>query len=99
MALKLVSARSAGIHGSDPRRRARSGALVLALTGVRFCELRRLRVRDVASLPYPGLVVKRSVPQSGLTGAVIERATTKSGRSRMVPLSDLRRVVGSSGRR
>ena len=84
---------------SGPRRRTRWGALVLALTGVRFRELRRLRVRDVVSVPYPGLVVKRSVPQSGLTGAVIERATTKSGRSRMVPLSDLRRVVGSSGRR
>lgn len=67
--------------------------LVLALTGVRFGELRGLRVRDVVSVPYPGLVVKRSVPQSGLTGAVIERATTKSGRSRMVPLSDLVRPV------
>lgn len=67
--------------------------LVLALTGVRFGELRGLRVRDVVSVPYPGIVVKRSVPQSGLTGAVIERATTKSGRSRMVPLSDLVRPV------
>lgn len=67
--------------------------LVLALTGVRFGELRGLRVRDVVSVPYPGIVVKRSIPQSGLTGAVIERATTKSGRSRMVPLSDLVRPV------
>ena len=63
--------------------------LVLALTGLRFGELRGLRVRDVVSVPYPGIVVKRSIPQSGLTGAVIERATTKSGRSRMVPLSEL----------
>ena len=38
--------------------------LVLALTGVRFGELRGLRVRDVVSVPYPGIVVKRSVPQS-----------------------------------
>lgn len=67
--------------------------LVLALTGVRFGELRGLRVRDVVSVPYPGIVVKRSIPQSGLTGAVIERVTTKSGRSRMVPLSDLVRPV------
>lgn len=67
--------------------------LVLALTGVRFGELRGLRVRDLVSVPYPGIVVKRSIPQSGLTGAVIERATTKSGRSRMVPLSDLVRPV------
>lgn len=63
--------------------------LVLGLTGVRLGELRGLRVRDVVAVPYPGLVVKRSVPQSGRTGAVIERATTKSGRSRLVPLSDL----------
>lgn len=63
--------------------------LVLALTGVRMGELRGLRVRDLVSVPYPGLTVKRSVPQSGRTGAVIERATTKSGRSRVVPLSDL----------
>ncbi len=63
--------------------------LVLALTGLRFGELRGLRVRDVVSVPYPGIIVKRSVPQSGLTGAVIERATTKSGRSRLVPLSEL----------
>jgi len=70
--------------------------LVLALTGIRFGELRGLRVRDVVGLPDPGLVVKRSVPQSGRTGAVIERATTKSGRSRLVPLTDrLRPVVES----
>jgi integrase len=33
-------------------------------------------------------VVKRSVPQSGRTGAVIERATTKSSRPRLAPLTD-----------
>jgi integrase len=70
--------------------------LVLALTGVRFGELRGLRVRDVTSVPYPGVLVQRSIPQSGLTGAVIERATTKSGRSRMVPLSDRVRPVVES---
>lgn len=47
--------------------------LVLALTGIRFGELRGLRVRDLVGVPYPGLVVKRSVPQSGRTGAVIEK--------------------------
>jgi integrase len=61
--------------------------LVLALTGVRLGELRGLRVRDVVDVPYPALVVKRSIPQSGRTSAPIERATTKSGRSRLVPLS------------
>ena len=62
--------------------------LVLALTGVRFGELRGLRARDLVVVPYPALVVKRSLPQSGRTGKVIERATTKSGRTRVVPLSD-----------
>ncbi|GAB3055153.1 site-specific integrase [Intrasporangium mesophilum] len=70
--------------------------LVLGLTGVRFGELRGLRVRDVVAVPYPGLVVKRSLPQSGRTGAVIERATTKSGRSRLVPLTDRVRPVVES---
>lgn len=70
--------------------------LVLALTGVRFGELRGLRVRDLVSVPYAGLLVKRSVPQSGRTGAVIERATTKSGRSRLVPLTDMARPVVES---
>jgi integrase len=67
--------------------------LVLGLTGVRFGELRGLRVRDLVDVPYPGLVVKRSAPQSGRTGAVIERASTKSGRSRLVPLTDRVRPV------
>ena len=70
--------------------------LVLALTGIRFGELRGLRVRDLVDVPYPGLVVKRSIPQSGRTGAVIERATTKSGRSRLVPLTERVRPVVES---
>jgi integrase len=41
-------------------------------------------------------LVKRSIPQSGRTGAVIERATTKSGRSRLVPLNDPVRPVVES---
>ena len=47
--------------------------LVLALTGVRFGELRGLRVRDVVAVLYPGLAIKRSIPQSGRTGAVTGR--------------------------
>ena len=39
--------------------------------------------------PVPGGVVARSLPQSGRTGKVIERTTTKSGRSRIVPLLSL----------
>lgn len=67
--------------------------LILGLTGVRMGELRGLRVKDVVEAPYPGLVVRRSLPQSARTGAVIERSTTKSGRTRVVPLSDLARPV------
>jgi len=62
--------------------------LVLGLTGIRFGELRGLRVRDVVDVPFAGLAVKRSVPQSARTGRAIERATTKGGRSRIVPLTD-----------
>lgn len=62
--------------------------LVLGLTGIRFGELRGLRVRDIVTVPFPGLAVKRSVPQSARTGRAIERATTKGGRSRIVPLTD-----------
>ncbi|MDO5699719.1 MAG: site-specific integrase [Dermatophilus congolensis] len=67
--------------------------LVLGLTGVRLGELRGLRVRDVVDVPYPALIVRRSLPQSGRTGRVIQRTRTKGGRSRMVPLSDLVRPV------
>lgn len=63
--------------------------LVLGLTGVRMGELRGLVVKDLVEVPYPALVVRRSLPQSARTGAIIERSTTKSGRSRMVPLSEL----------
>ena len=46
--------------------------LVLALTGLRLGELRGLRVRDVSSVPYPGLVGKRSVPQSDRVRPIVE---------------------------
>lgn len=63
--------------------------LFLGLTGLRFGELRGLRARDVTSVPYRAVVIARSLPQSGRTGKVIERSTTKSGRSRVVPLLSL----------
>ena len=63
--------------------------LFLGLTGLRFGELRGLRARDVTNVPYPAVVVARSLPQSGRTGKVIERTSTKSGRSRIVPLLSL----------
>lgn len=63
--------------------------LFLGLTGVRFGELRGLRARDITQVPYPAVVVARSLPQSGRTGRVVERETTKSGRARQVPLLSL----------
>ena len=68
-------------------RRYADVTLVLGLTGLRFGELRGLRVGDLVELPYPALLVSRSLPESARNGAVIERVTTKSGRSRLVPLS------------
>lgn len=70
--------------------RGRAGALAdvtlaLGLTGVRFGELRGLRVRDVTQDPYPALVVRRSLPTSGRTGAVILRSTTKGGATGSCP--------------
>lgn len=44
-------------------------------------------------MPYPALMVRRSLPQSGRTGAVIERSITKTGRERIVPLVELVRAV------
>jgi integrase len=38
--------------------------LVLGLTGMRFGELRGLRVADVLDVPYPALRISRSVPAS-----------------------------------
>ncbi len=46
--------------------------LVLALTGLRLGELRGLRVRNVSSVPYPGLVGERAVPQSDRVRPIVE---------------------------
>lgn len=52
-------------------------------------ELRGLRVKDVTDVPYPGPIVKRSLPQSARTGRIVERTSAKSGRCRVVPLSEI----------
>ena len=85
------SSRSAQAHDALRRDHPRPGADRRALRRVAWPARSRL-----VAVPYPGLVVKRSIPQSGRTGAVIERATTKSGRSRLVPLTDLVRPVVQS---
>ena len=60
--------------------------LVLGLTGIRWGELRGLRVKDYQRVPYPAFVIRRSAPDG-----VAERDTTKSGKARRVPVPD--RVV------
>jgi integrase len=56
--------------------------LVLGLTGIRWGELRGLRVRDVQHVPYPALRVSRSWPD-----AQPVRNVTKGGGARTVPLA------------
>lgn len=56
--------------------------LVAAWTGLRWSELRAIRVRDFAEVPMPLLIVQRAEPEgSSVKG-------TKSGRSRRVPVAD-----------
>lgn len=62
--------------------------LVLGLTGLRFGELRGLRVADLLDVPYAAFRVSRSVPASGGGGKPIVRERTKSGKARIVPLAD-----------
>lgn len=84
-----------GANVSQHAARYADVTLVLGLTGLRMGELRGLRVCDVVSVPYPGLLVQRSHPQSAREGRVIERKRTKGPRSRLVPmLSEVQVVVG-----
>lgn len=56
--------------------------LVDAWTGLRWSELRAVRVRDFIELPMPILVVQRAEPE----GVTVKG--TKSGKSRRVPVGD-----------
>ena len=53
-----------------------------AWTGLRWSELRELRVCDVVEIPVPRLLVRRATPEG------VETKRPKSGRSRQVPLVD-----------
>ena len=53
-----------------------------AWTGLRWSELRELRVSDVVEIPVPRLLVRRATPEG------VETKRPKSGRSRQVPLVD-----------
>lgn len=56
--------------------------LVDAWTGLRWSELRAIRVRDFIEVPLPVLVVQRAEPEG------VRVKGTKSGRSRRVPVAD-----------
>jgi integrase len=56
--------------------------LIAAWTGLRWSELRAIRVRDFVEVPMPLLVVQRAQPEG------VDEKTTKSGRSRRVPVAD-----------
>lgn len=56
--------------------------LIAGWTGLRWSELRAVRVRDFVEVPMPTLVVQRAEPEG------VETKTTKSGRSRRVPVAD-----------
>ena len=56
--------------------------LLAAWTGLRWSELRAIRVRDVVELPMPMLIVQRAEPEGVATKG------TKSGKARRVPVAD-----------
>ena len=56
--------------------------LVAGWTGLRWSELRALRVRDFVEVPMPLLVVERAEPEG------VRVKVTKSGRGRRVPVAD-----------
>lgn len=56
--------------------------LVAGWTGLRWSELRAVRIRDFVEVPMPLLVVQRAAPEG------VEIKVTKSGRGRRVPVAD-----------
>ena len=56
--------------------------LIAAWTGLRWSELREVRVRDFVRVPMPVLLVSRAAPEG------VEAKLTKSGKNRRVPVAD-----------
>lgn len=56
--------------------------LTAGWTGLRWSELRAIRVRDFVEIPIPLLVVQRAAPEG------VDVKGTKSGRGRRVPVAD-----------
>lgn len=67
---------------SARNRRLADIMLLLGWTGLRWAEMRALRVGDVMQVPTPGLLVSRSNPEG------VGLKSTKGRRSRLVPLAD-----------
>ena len=56
--------------------------LIDAWTGLRWSELRAIRVRDFVEVPMPLLIVQRAAPEG------VRVKVPKSGKSRRVPVAD-----------
>ena len=56
--------------------------LIDAWTGLRWSELREMRVRDFVRVPMPVVMVSRAAPEG------VEAKVTKSGKSRRMPIAD-----------
>jgi integrase len=56
--------------------------LIAGWTGLRWSELREIRVRDFVQVPMPVFLVSRAAPEG------VEAKVTKSGKSRRVPVAD-----------
>ena len=68
--------------GSARNDRLAAILLIAGWTGLRWSELRAVRVRDFVEIPMPLLVVQRAASEG------IEVKVTKGGRARRVPLAD-----------
>ena len=56
--------------------------MIASWTGLRWSEMREVRVRDFIRVPMPVLLISRAAPEG------VEAKVTKSGKSRRVPIAD-----------
>jgi integrase len=69
-------------RASEMNRRLADLVLLAAWTGLRWSELRAIRVRDFVEVPMPMLIVQRAEPEC------VAIKGTKSGKTRRVPVAD-----------
>jgi integrase len=70
------------VRAAEHDQRLADIVLIDAWTGLRWSELRAMRVRDFIEVPLPVIVVQRAEPEG------VRVKGTKSGRSRRVPVAD-----------